>query len=151
MTSQSQAIVDFIASLDPLYAQSNVDGMRCAVALSDGTVIAPTEETDEIDEKGWVVIYWQGERTRKLEYPGSPIASQAVLRYVELLGIGRPVQEIASQRDMLIDHFAFKTGASLNLEQYVEDSELFQTLRKGVKILGANVIINLIKHAAGLI
>jgi len=167
VNTQSERIVDFIASLMPLYTGQNTDGRRCAVSLIDGTVIAPiaNQGDDEAggrdgrnvgdvvvggDDDDWVAVYWQGDRSRRTEVQGSLIAGQALLRYIELRGVGRSADELRRERDGLAEHFAFKTGASLYLAEGYEEPELQRMLRKAVSKLGPAVVAGLLRKAVGL-
>lgn len=167
MSTQSERTVSFIASLMPLYTGQNIDGCGCAVSLIDGTVVVPIANHGD-DEAGdrdgrnvgdgggddgdddWVVVYWQGDRSRRTEVQGSLIAGQALLRYIELRGVGRSADELRRERDGLAEHFAFKTGASICLAEGYEESELQRMLRKAVSKLGPAVVADLLRKAVGL-
>jgi hypothetical protein len=150
MSTQSEAIVGFIANLLPLYTGQDIDGCWCAVSLTDGTVVAPVTQARDEDEDDWVVVYWQGDRSRRTEVQGSLIAGQAVLRYIELRGVGRSSDELRRERDGLAEHFAFKTGTSLYLAEGYEESELQRMMRKAVAKLGPAVVAGLLRKAVGL-
>lgn len=115
--------------------------------MTDGTIIAPAPRADDDDEHDWVVVYWQGDRSRRTEVQGSLIAGQALLRYIELRGIGRAADELRRERDGLAEHFAFKTGASICLAEGYEESELQRILRKAVSKLGPAVVMGLLRNA----
>ena len=161
MSTQSERIVGFIASLVPLYTGQYIYGRSCAVSLTDGTVIAPTAEArdddeaddpnddNDDDEQDWVVVYWQGDQSRRTEVQGSLIAGQALLRYIELRGVGRSADELRLERDGLAEHFAFKTGASLYLAKAYEESELQRMLRKAVSKFGPAFVMTALRHAFG--
>ena len=150
MSTQSEAIVGFIANLLPLYSGQNIEGRRCAVSVIDGTVIGPILGTEDDGDKDWVVVRWQGDPNRTSEVIGSIIASQAVLRYIELRGVGRPAEELRAEREHLAQHFTFKTGASLYFAEPAEEPELQRVLRRAVSTLGAGVVLSLLKKAMGL-
>lgn len=147
MSTQSEAIVGFIANLLPLYIGQDIDGCKCAISLTDGTIVAPAARAGDDEEDDWVVVYWQGDRSRRMEVQGSLIASQALLRYIELRGISRSADELRRERDGLAEHFAFKTGASLYLAEGYEESELQRMLRKAVSKLGPAVVAGLLRRA----
>ena len=139
MSEKSQAIVQFIASLLPLYTDVQVEGRTCALSLIDGTVVAPVIDPniDPADDDGWLTIYWQGDSTRRTEVSATLYASQAVLRYIELRSAGLPPEAFRREREGLAQHFVFKTGATLYLaEGYVESAEMRRAKKWGGKILG---------------
>ena len=150
MSTQSERVVGFIASLMPLYTGQNIEGGWCAVSLMDGTVIAPVTQLGDDEEGDWVVVYWQGDRSRRTEVQGSLVASQALLRYIELRGIGRSADELRQERDDLAEHFAFKTGASLYLAEGYEESELQRMLRKAISKFGPAFVMTAIRKTFGL-
>ncbi|RDD80785.1 hypothetical protein DVJ77_15795 [Dyella tabacisoli] len=112
----SQRIVDFIAQLQPLYTYQHADGYECALSLIDGSLIMPLDESHAEQEEGWVAVFWQGDSRRRSEVPGVHLASQAVLRYVELRGIGHEPVELGIERVRLAERFRHSTGMSLYLE-----------------------------------
>jgi len=139
VSEKSQAVVDFIASLMPLYTHVSVDGRSCALSLLDGTVVAPIvdPDLDPADDDGWLMVYWQGDSARRAEVSAPLFASQAVLRYIELRGAGLPAETFRGEREGLADHFEFKTGAHLYFaEGYVESQESRQIKKWGGKIFG---------------
>lgn len=89
MQGLSQRIVDFIAALEPSYTRQLADGHDCALWLGDGTLLMPMDESHATHEEGWVAVLWQGDWQRRLEVPGSLLASRAILQHAQLLGIGR--------------------------------------------------------------
>ncbi|WP_266156333.1 hypothetical protein [Dyella silvatica] len=116
MSGLSQRIVDFIAQLQPLYTYQHADGHECALSLSDGSLIMPLDESHAAQEEGWVAVFWQGDSRRRSEVLGTHLASQAVLRYVELRGIGHEQVELGLERIRLAERFRLSTGVSLSLE-----------------------------------
>ncbi|WEN15316.1 hypothetical protein PY254_01145 [Rhodanobacter sp. AS-Z3] len=112
MSSLSQSIVDFIASLQPLYTCQHADGRECALSLLDGTLILPIDETHS-EEEGWVAVYWQGDCQRHSEVPGSQLASVAIWRYIELHATYADAAERAELREQLSLRFMESTGISL--------------------------------------
>lgn len=162
MSTQSERIVDFIAGLIPLYIAQNIDDCGCAVSLIDGTVIAPVDNSRGDDEAGnrddgnggdeddWVVVYWQGDRSRHTEVRGSLIAGQALLRYIELRSAGRSADELRREREGLAEHFAFKTGASLYLAEGYEEPELQRVLRKAISKFGPAFVMTAVRKTFGL-
>jgi hypothetical protein len=145
MSTQSEAIVGFIANLLPLYSGEEIEGRKCAVSMVDGTVIAPVPVTEDDDDQDWIVFRWQGDPNRTTEVMGSMFASQAVLRYVELRGVGRPAEELTAEREHLAQHFTFKTGASLYFAEGIKEPELLRAMRKAVSKLGPAVVLSLLK------
>ncbi|KRE94497.1 hypothetical protein ASG87_17445 [Frateuria sp. Soil773] len=109
----SQRIVDFVAELLPLYTYQHADGHDCALCLADGTLIMPLDESHAESEEGWVAVFWQGDSRRRSEVLGSLLAAQAILRHVELHGIGRPQEELAAQRFYWCERFRQQTGRNV--------------------------------------
>lgn len=149
-STQSEAIVGFIANLMPIYTGQKIDDSWCAVSLTDGTIIAPAPQAGDDEDDDWVVVYWQGDRSRRTEVQGSLFAGQALLRYIELRGIGRSSDELRRERDGLAEHFAFKTGASIYLAEGYEDSELQRVLRKAASKFGPAFVVTAVRKAFGL-
>lgn len=116
MNGMSQRIVDFIAELLPLYTYQHADGRDCALSLVDGTLIMPLDESHAEIEEGWVAVLWQGDPQRRSEVLGVPLATQAVLRHVELRGTGRSGPWRVAERERLEDRFRLHTGTSLYLD-----------------------------------
>lgn len=113
MTGLSQRIVDFIAELLPLYTYQHADGHDCVQSLIDGTLIMPLDESHADVEEGWVAVLWQGDSRRRSEVLGNLLAAQAILRHVELHGIGRTPEELAAQRHYWCERFKQQTGRSV--------------------------------------
>lgn len=113
MSQLSQAIVDFIAGLQPLYTCQHADGHECALSLLDGTLVLPVDETHSAEQEGWVAVYWQGDSRRHSEVLGAQLASVAVWRHVELHGTGRSADERSALRQQLAVRFEQETGLSL--------------------------------------
>lgn len=140
MSEKSQAIVDFIANLLPLYTHVQLEGQTCALSLLDGTIVAPivAPELDPLDDDGWLTIYWQGNPERRTEVSATLFASQAVLRYIELRSAGLPPEAFRGERDGLAQHFEFKTGSTLYFaESYVESEHIARMKKWGGKIFFA--------------
>lgn len=127
----------------------DVDGCWCAVSLTDGTVIAPVTQAGDAEEDDWVVVYWQGDHSRCAEVQGSLIAGQALLRYIELRGVGRSADELRRDRDDLAEHFAFKTGTLLYLAEGFEESELQRMPPKAISKFGPAFVVTALKRAWG--
>jgi hypothetical protein len=145
----SERIIGFIANLLPLYTGQEIDGRWCAVCLADGTVVAPVAQDGDDAEDDRVVVYWQGDRTRRTEVQGALVAGQALLRYIELRGIGRSAEELRRERDGLAEHFEFKTGTSLYLAEGYEESDLQRMLRTAVSKFGPAFVLAAVRKTFG--
>ena len=145
----SQAIVQFIDHLHPLYIHDQVDGVWCARSLSDGTLICPMDETDE-NENGFVTVHWQGDPTRQAVVQGVYIASLAVARYVELHHMAANAKGTRDEMERLAHHFTVKTGESLTFELELPDSGLFDLVGKAVGKVGEAALIEILKKTVGL-
>lgn len=143
----SQSIVDFIGHLLPLYIQEQVDGVRGARNLVDGTLILPIDELED-EQDGWVKVKWQGDAGRISEVQGVFIASVAVARYVELHHTATHGKDTQSAMAHLSDHFVVKTGESLVFEP--PDSGLLPLIGKAVTRIGETAVTEILKKAAGL-
>lgn len=82
MTHSSQRVVDFIASLSPIYHTEKILGMQTARSLADGTVIAPEPNDDSEPEDAHVVVWWHGNPDRASKVPAYLVASNALVSYV---------------------------------------------------------------------
>ena len=144
----SQSIVNFISGLLPLYIEEFTEGVWCARSLIDGTLILPLEESEEY-ENGMVKVYWQGDSSRETVVPGEYIASQAIVRYVELRNIAEKSKETRDEMRHFANHFKFKTGETLCFDMD-EDSELFPWIERAVSRLGKEAVIEILKKQIGL-
>lgn len=113
MRKLSQSIVDFIASLSPLYTCQHADGHACALSLLDGTLILPLDESHASREEGWVAVFWQGDCHRRSEVVGTQLANLAICRHVALHGVGQSPARQASLQLSLTEQFREATGLSL--------------------------------------
>lgn len=116
MIRLSQHIVDYIAELIPLYTYQFADGHDCAVSLTDGTLYMPVDEAGHEREEGWIAVLWQGDAHKRSELPGPLLAYQAALRCVELHGTGRPPDEVAAHRQLLLTRLQDICGNLLSIE-----------------------------------
>jgi len=116
MNGLSQRIVSFIAELLPIYTYQFADGHDCALSLIDGTLIMPLDESHAEHEEGWVAVLWQGDSRKRCETPGNLLASQAILRHVELHGVGEPHDVLLARRNEMIECFRQLTGTTVCLE-----------------------------------
>lgn len=116
MTGLSQRIIDYIAALIPLYTYQFADGHDCAVSLTDGTLYMPVDEAGHEREEGWIAVLWQGDAHKRSELPGPLLAYQAALHCVELHGTGRPLEEVAAHRQLLLARLQDICGNLLSIE-----------------------------------
>lgn len=144
--SLSHSIVQFIGGLLPLYIEDQVDGVWCARSLTDGTLICPEEEIEEI-ENGWVTVHWQGDPTRTTSVQGVFIASLAVAKYVELHHMAERAKGTREEMEGMANHFTIKTGESLIFE--APDSELLEWMSKAVSKAGQGAVVEILKKLAG--
>jgi hypothetical protein len=145
--SLSQAIVQFIDHLHPLYIHDQVDGVWCARSLSDGTLICPVEEDDD-NQNGFVSVHWQGDPSRQTVVQGVYMASLAVARYVELHHMAENAKGTRDEMERLSHHFTFKTGESLIFES--PDSGLLEMVVKAVGKVGETAVMEILKKQIGL-
>jgi hypothetical protein len=142
--SKSAAVVGFLANLAPLYAHEEHDGLWCARCLADGTLILPVDETEWGDERGRVLVHWQGDSTRQSEINGEDLAALALERFVRLHGVGASEEAIAAELWFMDRHFTFKTGCHANLPLLPEPpSRLIKAGRKALE-MGQGILTNLI-------
>lgn len=145
--SLSQAIVQFIDHLHPLYMPDQVNGGWCARSLSDGTLICPVDE-DEDNENGFVSVHWQGDAGRQTVVQGVYMASLAVARYVELHHIAENATGTRNEMERLSHHFTVKTGESLIFES--PGSGLLEMVVKAVGKVGETAVMEILKKQVGL-
>jgi hypothetical protein len=144
--SLSQAIVQFIDHLHPLYIHDEVDGVACARSLTDGTLILPLDEPEE-NENGLVAVHWQGDSSRQTVVQGVYMASLAVARYVELHHMAENAKGTRDEMERLSHHFTVKTGESLVFES--PDSGLFELVAKAVGKVGEAAVMEILKKQVG--
>lgn len=145
--SLSQAIVQFIDHLHPLYMHETVNGVMCARSLADGTLIFPVEEDEDVDS-GFVMVHWQGDPSRQSLLHGVYLASLAVARYVELRHVAEGDKATRREMEHISNHFTVKTGESLVFEG--PDSNLLEAVMKAVDRVGQVAVIEILKKTVGL-
>lgn len=144
----SHRIVAFIANLLPIYIHDQRDDRHCARSLIDGTLILPLEESEE-DEEGGVEVHWQGDPARRTEVQGVFMASVAIARYVELTAVPDSVTTKARYAHMS-QHFSFKTGVTLILEEPDPENAIAEMLKGATKLLGKEAVKEIVKKTIGL-
>jgi len=144
----SHRIVAFIANLYPLYEGATIDGRQAARSLTDGTLIFAVDE-DEENENGFVSIHWQGDPNRACETLGSSVATLAVSRYIDLHAVPSD-KRTKDQYAHLSQHFEFKTGSGLALEEGDADVEAYRLLGQLVEKTGVGVAVAILKKSLGL-
>lgn len=144
MKSKSEAVVAFLASLAPVYMHEEHGGLASARSLVDGTLILPIDETEWDEERGWVMVHWQGDSARQSEVRGEDLTAIALDRYVRLHGVGAGEEAIAAELWFMDRHFTFKTGCHANLPLLPEPpSRLIKAGRKALE-MGQGILTNLI-------
>lgn len=147
MTTKSQAIVEFLGKLIPLYCYVKRDGDICgARSLQDGTMIQPVDESSWEEERGTVLVHWHGDPGCQSMIDGSDIATIALERYVRLHGVGAREEDIAAELWFLAQHFQRKTGCQLYLPNLNEPPHPFV---RAAKRIGEGVLTNLVSKLAG--
>lgn len=148
--SKSASVVRFLANLAPLYAHEEHDGLWCARSLADGTLILPVDETDWDEERGRVMVHWQGDSTRTSEVQGEDLAALALERYVRFHGAGATEEAIAAELWFMDRHFTVKTGCHANLPLLTEPAHpLIRVGRKAVR-MGEGLLVNTISKLVGM-
>jgi hypothetical protein len=148
MKGKSAAIVGFIANLSPLY-QRESHGTWCARSLQDGSLVLPVDETEYDEERGMVLMHWQGDPMRTSQIDGPDLAALALDRYVRFHGVGASEEAIASELWFMARHFHFKTGCHANLPELPEPpSALVRAGRHAMK-MGQGILVNLLSKTVG--
>jgi len=150
MTSKSEAVVNFIASLMPLYVDEQHDGMWCARSMQDGTLILPADESDFEEETGMVRVRWQGDLQREQLVDGTFIASLALERYVRLHGAGFDEESIGNELWYMARHFHFKTGCSVSLSNLHEPAHPLVKAGTVARRMGEGLLVNLFGKITGI-
>jgi hypothetical protein len=140
----SQAIVDFIAHLLPLYVEEVSDGQRRARCLQDGTLVGTSPEMG--DE--FVSVCWHGDPVRRSTVLATFMASIAVARYVELRYVAEGQRETRAEMAHLSQHFEHKTGETLAFES--PPSALMDAALTAAAKLGEDAVKEALKKLAGL-
>lgn len=146
--SMSHRIVQFLGSLWPLYDMDHETGTYAARQLTTGARITPIDEPNFEEDQGMVLMHWPGAEPWMVE--GRFLATEALVRYVDLHGYGLPGKQRRAELRRMSDHFAFKTGACTYLEWESETSEVFVLAGKVVRAAGKEVAMSIFKHALGL-
>ena len=150
MTSKSQAVVDFLASLIPLYVSEQHGGSRCARSLHDGTLVLPVDESDQDEACGTVRVHWQGDPARACGVAGYKLVTLAFERYVRLHGVGASEEAIAAELWHMAQHFTFKTGCEVYLPNLPEPAHPVVRAGRTALRMGEGVLVNAISKMTGL-
>lgn len=142
--SKSAAVVGFLANLAPIYMHEERDGLWCARSLVDGTLILPVDESEWDEERGRVMVHWQGDSSRTCEVQGEDLAAVALERYVRLHGTGATEEAIAAELWFMDRHFTFKTGCHARLPQLPEPADRWTRLQRKAGEIGQGILVNLI-------
>lgn len=147
MTTKSQAIIDFLANLIPLYCYvGSNDAIYAIRSLQDGTLLQPVDESGWPEHRGTILVHWHGDTGRESMIDGSDIATIALERYVRLHGVGAREEDIAAELWFLADHFHKKTGCQLYLPNLKEPPHPFV---RAAKRIGEGVLTNMVSKLAG--
>lgn len=150
MQGKSAAIVGFIANLLPLYDGEKNGDVWCARSMQDGTLILPVDESEWDEERGTVLVRWQGDVSREQHAEGSYIATLALVRYVEVHHVGQSSKYLAAELEQMALHFHFKTGCSPYLPYEKPSTDLAEAVSGAVQRLGETVVASLLTKAAGI-
>ncbi|WP_374438351.1 hypothetical protein [Pseudomonas panipatensis] len=150
MSQSSQAFVNFIASLMPLYQHELVQDRSCARSLRDGTLLLPQHQSDESLDDDWITVWWQGDPQRASTVDGTQLASIALVDYVQFHSAGKPPQHAAALLDHLSQHFTVKTGGHLYLPYAEEELQALEKVLKVVKHYGPDLAWEGLKKSLGL-
>jgi len=145
----SERIVSFLGSLFPLYDMDYEARPWSARQLTTGVAIQSVDESNFDEERGLVSMQWPGQGEPWV-VEGSFIATEALVRYVDLHGYGRTERERQRELQRMSEHFAFKTGAATYPSWENEDSEVFLLAGKLLRSAGKEVATSLLKSALGL-
>jgi len=157
--SQSESIVRFLAGLMPVYSYASVEGHgKGARSLIDGTLVLPICDATypssggfEPDD-GMVLVFWQGNQTRKSIVSGDDLVHLAIVKYAEIRELHLNGQESAAGliRHMA-DHYTFKTGREIDLAYYAEDryAEMLKLLKKLTERVGVDIVFDALQALFG--
>jgi hypothetical protein len=147
---RSAAIVAFLGNLTPLYVHERVGAVRSARSLHDGTLILPVDESECEEERGEVLVHWQGDPARSSKAQGDYLAALAIERYVRLHGAGATEESIAAELWFMARHFEFKTGCHLPLPQLPEPSHSLLKAGRVALRMGEGMLVNLLSGRVGI-
>lgn len=142
---KSAAVVGFLANLMPLYTQEDHDGIWCARSLQDGTLILPVDESDWVEERGTVRVWWQGDPNREMLAEGDQLTTLALERYVRLHGAGASEEAIAAELWFMARHFHFKTGCHVYLPELREPPSALTKLARTALRFGGGAMVAVFK------
>lgn len=142
---KSGAVVGFLANLMPLYTQEDHDGIWCARSLQDGTLILPVDESDWVEERGTVRVWWQGDPDRETLADGDQLTTLALERYVRLHGAGASEEAIAAELWFMARHFHFKTGCDVYLPELPEPPSALAKLARTALRFGSGAMVAVFK------
>lgn len=137
MKSLSERIADFLANL-PHFQSDKKEGKYVAVRLTDGSIFVPHSD-EEDGGNGILMVYWQGDLTRKTTVIGASIASVEIVeacRYWVATGIHKDLQETVQ---FMFKHYQFKTGQNLYCDTG-EDDFIPKFMQPFFKDMGLEVI-----------
>lgn len=146
---KSASIVRFLGNLSPLYTQEQCDGVWCARSLQDGTLVLPVDESDWDEERGIVLVHWQGDPKRTSEIDGGHLVTLALERYVRLHGTGASEEATAAELWYMARHFHIKTGCHIYLPQLPEPPHPFVHAGRQITKFGRDLLVNMFSKAIG--
>lgn len=142
---KSAAVVSFLSNLAPLYSHEDRDGVWCARNLQDGSLILPVDETDWDEERGMVLVHWQGDPSRYSEVSGENLMALALERYVRLHGAGAGEEAIAAELWFMARHFNFKTGCHAYFPMLAEPPTRLAKLANATLRFGGGVLVGMMR------
>jgi len=158
--NKSERIVQFLASLMPVYTHDYINEVHAARSLIDGTLVLPILKStcpdwneDELEDRSEeVVVFWQGDSARRSIVHGNQLVHLAIVKYAEVRELHLNGPEAASSliKDM-VAHYAFKTGQELEPAYYGTDKyiELIKLLNRATKKLGLGIVTDMLTTILG--
>lgn len=148
--NSSQRHVDFIANLMPLYQHDEVESLRCARSLKDGTLLVPIHGIEDGLDEDWIHVWWHGDAVRKSEVRAFEIASIAIVDYVNFHCLGKSQEHVFGMLLDLARHYHVKTGGKIYMPYDDMDDTVFLKVVEVAKRIGPKVAYDILKKAAGI-
>ena len=148
--NRSQDVVDFLASLAPVFVPEWQGNARYARSLVDGSLCMPLDAAELRQEEGWIRVSWNGEPSCATEVDGTEVTTIALERYVRLHGVGYGEDVIAAELWYMSRHFTHKTGFHANLPQLNEPPGRIERIGRQALEMGQGVLVGLLKKLVGI-